>query len=119
MGGPVMGAYDHLTEEYPARDRAEFITDQVEKIDRIEGQLARMESMLIRIEERSCNVVAPMAWRPIVSAPRDGTRILARTGRFVNIVSWDDGLGWTDEEARDLEHPEYWMPLPELHDSLP
>jgi hypothetical protein len=70
-------------------------------------------------EEGSCNVVASMAWRPIVSAPRDGTRILARTGRFVNIERRDDGLGWTDEEARDLEHPEYWMPLPELHDSLP
>jgi hypothetical protein len=39
-----------VKEECPARDRAGFITDQVEKIDRIEGQLARMESMLIRIE---------------------------------------------------------------------
>jgi hypothetical protein len=48
--GPVMEPGEPLTEEGPARDRADFITNQVEKIDRIEAHLARMESILIRIE---------------------------------------------------------------------
>ena len=54
-------------------------------------------------------------WRPISTAPRDGTEVLADTsglGRVV--VYWDDeesqwgtGLGYLDRGA-----PTHWMPLP-------
>ena len=54
-------------------------------------------------------------WRPIETAPRDGTEVLANTsglGRVV--VYWDDeesqwgtGLGYLDRGA-----PTHWMPLP-------
>ena len=54
-------------------------------------------------------------WRPIETAPRDGTEVLANTsglGRVV--VYWDDGesqwgtgLGYLDRDA-----PTHWMPLP-------
>ncbi len=54
-------------------------------------------------------------WRPIETAPRDGTEVLADTsglGRVV--VYWDDeesqwgtGLGYLDRGA-----PTHWMPLP-------
>jgi len=68
-------------------------------------------------------------WRPIETAPKDGTRILAAWSdwRSVDIVRWcgchdtDDGKpGWVLQRGRfrlgsvgaDPE-PSFWMPLPE------
>ena len=72
-----------------------------------------------RWEVRQLYAAPPTAhaagWRPIETAPRDGTEVLANTsglGRVV--VYWDDeesqwgtGLGYLDRDA-----PTHWMPLP-------
>ena len=54
-------------------------------------------------------------WRPISTAPRDGTEVLADTsGLGLVVVYWDDdesqwgtGLGYLERGA-----PTHWMPLP-------
>lgn len=68
-----------------------------------------------------------MTWQPIETAPKDGTRILARIGDEPTVVYWDaeesevvDGpttgawvLAVTDTHAFNaVEWPEAWAPLP-------
>jgi hypothetical protein len=61
-------------------------------------------------------------WRPIDSAPRDGTEVLlyGRTERDGRFFAPDCNVGWWDEEnlggwqARDLPiDPTHWAPLPQ------
>lgn len=58
-------------------------------------------------------------WMDIISAPRDGTRILATNGYEVEKIRWQRGI-WVIRNCSDPfydeewdEHtPTHWMPLP-------
>lgn len=64
-----------------------------------------------------------LEWRPIDTAPKDGTRVLLSEGADVDIGAWADWGGkaacWEtdvdavkwDQRRRHFE-PAYWMPLP-------
>lgn len=59
-------------------------------------------------------------WQDISTAPKDGTRIVAWCGKFVNICYWGDcyprGEVWMSDSCVDFggfEEPTHWMPLPE------
>lgn len=53
----------------------------------------------------------PQGWRPIETAPKDGTEILASECGAIDVVKWWKG-GF--REANNLRmHPDVWMPLPE------
>ena len=75
------------------------------------------------VERQIVYVLAGGGWHPIVSAPRDGTRILAiRHGHSIPAVIawnvWNDG--WGDGPQPDevmpvrmcVHQPTHWMPLP-------
>lgn len=60
-------------------------------------------------------------WRPIESAPKDGTVILLH-GTYkdgsgqCSVALWSDGHGWVDDVDFDPlwhQNPTHWMPLPE------
>jgi hypothetical protein len=61
-------------------------------------------------------------WRPIRTAPRDGTMFLAAEGEDLYLCQWeiqppedieDTGFqGWYDLINRSFENPDHWMPLP-------
>jgi hypothetical protein len=64
-------------------------------------------------------------WRPIDTAPRDGTRVLATGGGLddtVEVISYNERVGaWNtenytlddrDDEAEGYSRPSHWMPLP-------
>lgn len=55
-------------------------------------------------------------WRPIETAPMDGTRILAWHWHWSKqeevIARWSDDQ-WQDAWSELTIHPTYWMPLPE------
>ena len=65
---------------------------------------------------------ALMEWKPIETAPKDGTRIIALVDGSQRIVAWTKTshvplYGWclVDQGAEDCElcSPTYWMPLPD------
>jgi hypothetical protein len=58
----------------------------------------------------STNVPEFGEWRPIDSAPRDGTQFLAVFGdNSVSVVRWD--RAWSDTTLR-ISPPSLWMPMP-------
>ena len=71
-----------------------------------------------------------MNWRSIKTAPKDGTRILLKNGKWVSIGAWSEGAqfgngedqkpGWQLYDCDDdpwyavaIDAADYWMPLPE------
>jgi hypothetical protein len=73
-------------------------------------------------------------WRPISTAPMDGSRILVSNGKYIEIASWSNATVW-DNEGDDFFHwvvyevkddcyysyhlldyniPIYWKPLTNL-----
>lgn len=100
--------------------------------DRSQYALSRPETRRLGIVVFSCpmTTVAPVAWRPAATAPRDGTRILIVVGDTVLIGAWLDPAGFScfgerpgwqifDCEdgfyswAEDDAYVTHWMPLPE------
>lgn len=60
-----------------------------------------------------------MEWQPIVTAPRDGTRLLLWTGNMSTTgMIWSTTVGWWDKEIchkwihGSSVDPTHWMPLP-------
>jgi len=61
-------------------------------------------------------------WRPIETAPKDGTEILLCSAVIhdVGVCYWDDEKlqNWTWGCGRLFLNPQYWMPLPKKPDNL-
>ena len=57
-------------------------------------------------------------WRPIETAPRDGTRVLGAwqfalsADWCLGVVKWDEGA-WLVTWNFDQVEPTYWAPLPQ------
>lgn len=58
-------------------------------------------------------------WKPIETAPKDGTEIVALVSGVPYIVSWTTHgkqhaePWWRDREGYGLTEPTHWMPLPD------
>jgi hypothetical protein len=66
-------------------------------------------------------------WRPILTAPRDGTKIITLEGDDVQIAHWDSTVhtnhgrvtyqreGWSNDSGWIAKFPEptHWLPIPE------
>ncbi|WP_427916320.1 DUF551 domain-containing protein [Stenotrophomonas maltophilia] len=59
-----------------------------------------------------------MTWKPISSAPRDGTEVLLWDGSGQAVCHWDGKhwaliyTGWHAVDSQ-FDDPTHWMPLPE------
>lgn len=60
-----------------------------------------------------------MKWRPIDTAPKDGSRVLGFTEFDLHLViKWcddnffDEKFGWTDDDGGCRYSVTHWMPLP-------
>jgi hypothetical protein len=51
-------------------------------------------------------------WRPIETAPKDGTEVLAWEDSAEKLFYEEDMGAWVDHEYIEY-HPTHWMPLPE------
>lgn len=68
------------------------------------------------------------AWRPIESAPKDGTEIIAcgtqtfdagcKPEPFTNIICWSSNR-WQDGTIADEPKPTHWQPLPTPPNATP
>lgn len=78
----------------------------------LDGSVGRSEHMLAADMLRAYAEVVD-GWRPIESAPKDGTTILVGTWLFMEKVKWDVRKNyWTDGLMRLLTEPTHWRPLP-------
>lgn len=58
-------------------------------------------------------------WRPIETAPKDGTAVLVSEGRFCHCVEWNEEFDWWAVDDNKLgpfrlrgAAPTHWMPPP-------
>lgn len=96
--------------------------DADDGLDVLSATLRDIDSDLEREEMIAAWMKATQAWRPIETAPTDGTEALLyepdackphRPGRMF-VGWWQDGLGWTDSEGcHHGDDPTHWLPLPE------
>jgi hypothetical protein len=81
--------------------------------------LAAPESARLDLAWRLCKTVKPPdfpTWRPIETAPKDGTLILASwAGSALHpiISRWlKNGQAWTHPFNKPVNSPTHWLPLP-------
>lgn len=65
-------------------------------------------------------------WKPIHTAPTDGTAILVSEGRFIHCVEWNEEFEWWAVDDNKLgpfrlrgSAPTHWMPLPAAPGAAP
>ena len=52
-------------------------------------------------------------WKPIETAPKDGTNILVYDGKYIRTATWE-GDRWNSVDLQEFYYKiTYWMPLPE------
>jgi hypothetical protein len=62
--------------------------------------------------------LAPSAWRPIETAPQDGTYVLVVEGQFVSQARFVSDSGWFEANNEPTDHwggpfsPTHWQPMP-------
>jgi hypothetical protein len=78
----------------------------------LRAQAKDYEAELVALRARS-------EWRPIETAPKDGTDVLVYCGPdddpMWGIASWDEDAGWVmwwDTGMKGHTWPSYWIPLP-------
>ncbi len=59
----------------------------------------------------------PSPWRPIETAPKDGSEMILSFGEHMTVGKWEQDFGgnWIESDSRDVIEPKptHWMPLPE------
>jgi hypothetical protein len=92
-------------------------------VEKALGRNLRMFT-LVELVALAARNPAQASWMPIETAPRDGTRILARGGALddIEIVSYSPDVGaWAtphytlddrDDEPDGYNRPRFWMPIP-------
>lgn len=70
--------------------------------------------------DRILTILRKAEWRPIETAPKDGTEVLVFEPSREGVQAWlgsgwfDNSLGWLDNARSSLHlNPTHWMPLPE------
>ncbi len=80
---------------------------RVEPLVRLSDALAKADAILAR----GC----PEGWRPIETAPKDGTKIVGMNARGEVFRVWwflfEEGHDWQDDWDSE-QRPTHWMPLP-------
>lgn len=81
-----------------AEDVAYASTLRLERIAALEARVRELEG------ERG--------WRPIETAPKDGTTVLARQGNWAAFHTYWNGDSWSPVEYNGSFRPTHWQPLP-------
>jgi len=106
----VHGGYDRMSDSYDVRSADGRLVCAIDTRGR--GEDPRYREVAERIAG-AINSEIPY-WRPLDTAPRDGTRVLGCDGEQMEIIYWANG--WFNQSAEmsmwRVFPPAYWMPLP-------
>ena len=84
--------------------------------DSINGCMVRRDDVWLALTSHLNPQATEPAWRPIESAPKDGTEILLANPDGSCAVGWfkfkGHTTGWTDGDTYNMTWPTHWMPLP-------
>lgn len=98
------------------------MSDEIESLRRqIKARDERMASLLAHIESLTASrdrLEALTTWRPIETAPKDGTWFLGACRRSDDrwsfaLVAWEDGDGYFGDVADFPVSATHWLPLPD------
>jgi hypothetical protein len=89
-------------------------------VEALQWSLARVREAIAKAEAYGSGLTKE-DWRPIETAPRDGTQVLALSGDRIEVLAhdtWTD-LGrsyahWITSDGHVRNDVTHWMPLPEV-----
>ena len=95
------------------------MTDPMElvaRLDMIVSDLQGLPHVTASVAEAAACIREMVEWRPIETAPRDGTEVIAMIARKRIRLAWyfkpsSRTEGWLDENGRSII-PTHWLPLP-------
>jgi hypothetical protein len=119
----VDAAYGNANEKYVRQSDAQA------QIAALEAEVVRLRGDAFFDLARTALAAADAAaWRPIASAPKDGTEIIACGTQtfdagcdpepFTNIICWSGNM-WQDGTIADQPKPTHWQPLPTPPNAIP
>lgn len=105
------------------------ITREYSMLKQIQHGLSEQDVRMRRIRHEDCHklreALRAYQWRPIETAPTDGTLVLlhnalgnTHAARYGGCHLGDDVIGWT-AEGKWVAKPTHWMPLPQSPTAAP
>jgi hypothetical protein len=99
--------------------------DLWEDVQRFRAHALNEKDARMALERELEAVRKDAEWRPIETAPKDGTAVLVSEGRFCYCVEWNEEFDWWAVDDNKLgpfrlrgAAPTHWMPLPPPPDAV-
>jgi hypothetical protein len=83
------------------------VTRLVMRADKAADELKEAKARIAELE-------AAAQWRPMDTAPRDGSRVLVGNGRNSPVFARFIDRQWRSDERLGIVRPSHWLPIPAL-----
>lgn len=104
---------DYLA-EFTGRHGCDLAVAAVNAAPKLLASLDAADTALATLQKRIAELEAAAQWRPMDTAPRDGSRVLVGNGRNSPVFARFIDRQWRSDERLGIVRPSHWLPIPAL-----